>query len=145
MLLMTNYFVMLVKLLNPPCARLESVLKQIPTTTTVFLRLEVRIVRRETGAKMDVKRGDMIEQVKELLEKIQRNLYDVANEKVEECTQKVETWDEFVGALSQNKLILAPWCDHVEVEKDVKKRTRSEETGAGGAKTLCILPLSSLN
>ncbi|EOA14339.1 hypothetical protein CARUB_v10027520mg [Capsella rubella] len=98
---------------------------------------QVRIVRRDTGAKMDVKRGGMIEQVKDLLEKIQRNLYDVAKRKVEECTQKVETWDEFVKALSQKKLILAPWCDEVEVEKDVKKRTRGDETGGGGAKTLC--------
>jgi prolyl-tRNA synthetase len=41
--------------------------------------------------------------------------------------------------LSQKKLILAPWCDKVEVEKDVKRRTRGDETGGGGggAKTLC--------
>ncbi|CAA0401889.1 unnamed protein product [Arabidopsis thaliana] len=97
---------------------------------------QVRIVTRDNGAKMDVKRGDLIEQVKDLLEKIQSNLYDVAKRKVEECTQKVETWDEFVEALSQKKLILAPWCDKVEVEKDVKRRTRGDETG-GGAKTLC--------
>ncbi|KAL9809969.1 putative proline--tRNA ligase [Arabidopsis thaliana] len=100
---------------------------------------QVRIVTRDNGAKMDVKRGDLIEQVKDLLEKIQSNLYDVAKRKVEECTQKVETWDEFVEALSQKKLILAPWCDKVEVEKDVKRRTRGDETGGGGggAKTLC--------
>ncbi|XP_010444318.1 PREDICTED: proline--tRNA ligase, cytoplasmic-like [Camelina sativa] len=98
---------------------------------------QVRIVRRDTGAKMDVKRGDLIEQVKDLLEKIQRNLYDVAKRKLEECTQKVETWEEFEEALRQKKLILAPWCDEVEVEKDVRKRSGSDETGGGGAKTLC--------
>ncbi|VVB05116.1 unnamed protein product [Arabis nemorensis] len=99
---------------------------------------QVRIVRLDTGAKMDIKREYLIEKIKDLLENIQRNLYDVAKRKVEESTQKVETWDDFVEALSQKKLILAPWCDEVEVEKDVKERTRGDGT-LGGAKTLCTL------
>lgn len=74
-------------------------------------------MRRDTGAKMDVKREDLIEKVKDLLEKIQRNLYDVAKRKIEESTRKVETWDEFVEALSQKKLILAPWCDKLKWRK----------------------------
>ncbi|TXG68410.1 hypothetical protein EZV62_003345 [Acer yangbiense] len=50
------------------------------------------------------------------------------------CIQIARTWDEFVEALGQKKLILAPWCDEEEVEKDVKERTKGD---TGAAKTLC--------
>ena len=96
---------------------------------------QVRVVRRDTGAKMDVLRVDLVEKVKELLEVIQRDLYDVAKRKLEECIQKVETWDEFKEALRLKKLVLAPWCDEVEVENDVKENTKGENEA--GAKTLC--------
>ncbi|CAH8320278.1 unnamed protein product [Eruca vesicaria subsp. sativa] len=96
---------------------------------------QVRIVRRDNGAKADLPRGDLIEQVKDMLGKIQQSLFDAAKRGKDACTQKVENWDDFMEALSQKKLILAPWCDEVEVEKLVKERTKTE-TGAG-AKTLC--------
>lgn len=92
-------------------------------------------MRRDTGAKVDLPRGDLVEQVKDMLEKIQKSLFDVAKRKKDACTQKVETWDEFMDALSQKKLILAPWCDEVEVERLVKERTKRETAAA--AKTLC--------
>ncbi|CAN8288768.1 unnamed protein product [Cochlearia groenlandica] len=37
-------------------------------------------------------------------------------------------------ALNKKKLILAPWCDEEEVERDVKARTKGE---TGATKTLC--------
>ncbi|KAL0898412.1 hypothetical protein Bca101_082373 [Brassica carinata] len=96
---------------------------------------QVRVVRRDTGVKMDVLRVDLVERVKDLLEEIQRNLYVVAKRKLEESIQKVETWDEFKEALRLKKLVLAPWCDEVEVENDVKENTKGENEA--GAKTLC--------
>ncbi|ESQ30620.1 hypothetical protein EUTSA_v10011470mg [Eutrema salsugineum] len=97
---------------------------------------QVRIVRRDNGAKADLSREGLIEQVKDLLGKIQENLFDAAKRKVDACTQKVETWDDFMEALNQKKLILAPWCDEVEVERLVKEHTKTE-TAAATAKTLC--------
>ncbi|KAF3518029.1 hypothetical protein DY000_02061963 [Brassica cretica] len=67
---------------------------------------QVRTVRRDNGVKADVPRGGLVE----------------------------HTWDEFVEALGQKKLILAPWCDEEEVEMDVKRRTKDE---VGAAKSLC--------
>ena len=104
-----------------------------------------------------------MEHVKELLEKIQANMYEVAKQKREACVEEIKTWDEFIVALNKKKLILAPWCDeevrykkklfrkincekeckHLiplksyylqEVERDVKARTKGE---TGAAKTLC--------
>ncbi|CAA7018447.1 unnamed protein product [Microthlaspi erraticum] len=97
---------------------------------------QVRMVRRDTGAKVDIPRGDLVERVRDVLGEIQRSLFDAAKTKLDNCIQVVETWDEFMEALSQKKLILAPWCDEVEVEELVKKRTK-EETGGAAAKTLC--------
>jgi len=55
--------------------------------------------------------ANLVAQVKELLDTIQQNLLDVAKQKRDACIQIVRTWDEFVEALAQKKLILAPWCD----------------------------------
>ncbi|KFK35397.1 hypothetical protein AALP_AA5G279600 [Arabis alpina] len=95
---------------------------------------QVRTVRRDNGVKSDVPRGSIVEGVKELLEKIQQNMFDVAKQKIDDACVTIKTWDEFVEALNQKKLILAPWCDHEEVEKEVKARTKDE---IGAAKTLC--------
>lgn len=38
-------------------------------------------------------------------------MFDVAKQKRDAACVMVKTWDEFVEALNQKKLILAPWCD----------------------------------
>ncbi|TYG54511.1 hypothetical protein ES288_D09G196300v1 [Gossypium darwinii] len=77
---------------------------------------QVRAVRRDNGEKTDISRVFLVEQ----------NLFDVAKQKRDACIEVVKTWDEFIKALGQKKLILAPWYDEEEVEKDVKARTRGE-------------------
>ncbi|XP_018832921.1 proline--tRNA ligase, cytoplasmic isoform X3 [Juglans regia] len=95
---------------------------------------QVRVVRRDNSLKIDISRTNLVEHVKEMLNNIQHNLFDVAKQKRDACVKTIRTWDEFVEALSQKKLILAPWCDEEEVEKGVKARTKGE---MGAAKSLC--------
>ncbi|XP_015875925.1 proline--tRNA ligase, cytoplasmic [Ziziphus jujuba] len=95
---------------------------------------QVRVVCRDNSAKIDVPVANLVEQVNQLLATIQQRLFEVAKQKRDACTQIVTTWDEFIEALGQRKLILAPWCDEKEVEKVVKARTRNE---MGACKTLC--------
>ncbi|MCD9643451.1 hypothetical protein HAX54_030919 [Datura stramonium] len=95
---------------------------------------QVRAVRCDNGAKTDIPMANLAEQVKDVLTTIQQNLFDVAKQKRDACVQIVRSWDEFTVALSQKKLILAPWCDEEDVKKDVKTRTKGE---MGAAKTLC--------
>ncbi|GAV69393.1 tRNA-synt_2b domain-containing protein/HGTP_anticodon domain-containing protein/ProRS-C_1 domain-containing protein [Cephalotus follicularis] len=95
---------------------------------------QVRAVRRDNGAKLDISRANLIEQVKEMLDSIQQSLFNAAKQKRDTCIAVAKTWDEFMVALSQKKMILAPWCDEEEVEKDVKARTKGE---MGAAKSLC--------
>ncbi|XP_054824638.1 proline--tRNA ligase, cytoplasmic-like [Prosopis cineraria] len=95
---------------------------------------QVRAVRRDKVEKIDIPRDDLVNQVKDMLHSIQQNLFNVAKQKRDACIQVVHTWDEFVEALSQRKMILAPWCDEEAVELEVKARTKGE---IGAAKTLC--------
>ncbi|KAF7025317.1 hypothetical protein CFC21_037517 [Triticum aestivum] len=95
---------------------------------------QVRIVRRDNGTKVDIPSTDLVEQVRVLLDGIQVNLLETAKAKRDACIEIISTWDEFIAALNNKKLILAPWCDEEEVEKDVKARTKGE---LGAAKTLC--------
>jgi hypothetical protein len=60
---------------------------------------------------MDIANVDLVEEIKKLLINIQQNMFNVAKQKRDECIQVIHTWDEFVEALNQRKMILAPWCD----------------------------------
>ncbi|THG22246.1 hypothetical protein TEA_022558 [Camellia sinensis var. sinensis] len=95
---------------------------------------QVRAVRRDNSTKIDIPMASLVEQVKDMLANIHQSLFDVAKQKRDTCIQVAKTWDEFMEALSHKKMILAPWCDEEEVEKDVKARTKGE---MGAAKTLC--------
>ncbi|KAM7487962.1 hypothetical protein LguiB_025446 [Lonicera macranthoides] len=95
---------------------------------------QVRAVRRDNFAKVDIPMATLVEQVNEMLADIQQNLFDIAKQKRDACIKVVYTWKEFEEALSEKKMILAPWCDDEEVEKDVKARTKGE---MGAAKSLC--------
>eukprot|EP00897_Mesotaenium_endlicherianum_P004837 jgi/Mesen1/4381/ME000222S03504 len=97
----------------------------------------VVVVRRDTGAKEPVAWTVLVERVKELLDSMQADLLARATEERDRCIAKVTSWDDFVPALDDRKMVLAPWCDEQEVEEDVKRR--SGEAGEGGAaKTLCM-------
>ncbi|KAL1557610.1 proline--tRNA ligase [Salvia divinorum] len=94
----------------------------------------VRAVRRDNSSKSDIPMADLTDQVKVLLDNIQQSLFDAAKQKRDTCIQTVYNWEEFTEALSQKKMILAPWCDEEEEEKNVKAKTKGE---MGAAKSLC--------
>lgn len=60
---------------------------------------------------MDIPVVGLVEQVKDILSTIQESLFNAAKEKRDACIKVVRTWDEFLKALNDKKLILAPWCD----------------------------------
>ncbi|BBG92980.1 Class II aaRS and biotin synthetases superfamily protein, partial [Prunus dulcis] len=91
---------------------------------------QVRLARRDNSDKLDIPVSNLVEQVKDILDRIQENLFDVAKQKRDASIRVAKTWDEFMEALNQKKMILALG----EVEEDVKKRTKGE---IGAAKSLC--------
>jgi hypothetical protein len=73
--------------------------------------IQVRVVRRDNGLKVDIPAANLVEEVKALLDEIQANLLKTAKEKRDACIEVIHTWDEFTTALNNKRLILAPWCD----------------------------------
>ncbi|KAG6498372.1 hypothetical protein ZIOFF_046284 [Zingiber officinale] len=69
---------------------------------------QVRVVRCDNGAKTDIPTGYLVDQVKEILISIQECLFNAAKQKRDACKKVVNTWDEFVLAMNEKKMILAP-------------------------------------
>lgn len=96
---------------------------------------QVVVVRRDNFEKQNVPLDCLSSRVGELLEKIQKDMFERAKIKRDSCIVKAENWDEFMQALNSKMMVLAPWCDEVDVEEDVKTKTKGE---MGAAKTLCM-------
>ncbi|KAG0568351.1 hypothetical protein M758_6G011700 [Ceratodon purpureus] len=101
---------------------------------------QVRVVRRDLedkteGRSQDIPMADLAVKIGEILETMQKALLEKAREEHDSCIVVAENWDDFMTALNNKKMVLAPWCDEVEVEESVKARTKGE---AGAAKTLCM-------
>ncbi|MEW5303570.1 MAG: hypothetical protein WDW36_006249 [Sanguina aurantia] len=96
----------------------------------------VVLVRRDTGVKEVVAWADVLTRVPVLLETIQAEMLERARARHSTCTETAHTWAEFMTALNNRHMALAPWADEPEVEEDVKKRSVTPD--AMGAKTLCL-------
>lgn len=96
---------------------------------------QVVVVRRDNFVKQNVPLDCLSSRVGELLEEIQKDMFERAKIKRDSCIVKAENWDEFMQALNNKMMVLAPWCDEVDVEEDVKTKTKGE---TGAAKTLCM-------
>ena len=68
------------------------------------------------------------------------------NSHMKEC----DNWEDFMAAVNEKNIVLAPWCDTVACEQKVKDRSKEESLLlleaanegevllTGSAKTLCI-------
>lgn len=96
---------------------------------------QVVVVRRDNFVKQNVPLDCLSSRIGELLEEIQKDMFERAKVKRDSCIVKAESWDEFINSLNNKMMVLAPWCDEVDVEEDVKAKTKGE---MGAAKTLCM-------
>lgn len=100
----------------------------------------------------------LADNIEQTLIQIQTELFRSAKSKMESNISKVRKHsilhlfqvtslhdDDIVRLLDDKKLILAPWCESVECEEDVKRKTKEWSelslaggTQNGGMKTLCI-------
>jgi prolyl-tRNA synthetase len=108
----------------------------------------VTTARRDTGAKDRISITTLQQDVPALLEAIQKNLFDTANETYRAHRKIVTQWDEFVPALNAKNLCLSPHClrglcEH-EIKKlsarrpEVDKAIEDAKAPSMGAKSLCI-------
>jgi len=100
-------------------------------------------VRRDTGEKITLKKDGCVEQLSQLLETIQSDMYAKACKQLDENMTVTSSWTEFNSMLEKQKVIQAPFCGDKECEKKIKKDSATDEglePGAPsmGAKGLCI-------
>ena len=86
--------------------------------------------------------------VKDLLDQIQKDLYDRANENFKSHTKQITNWDDFVPALNAKNVCLIPHCLGEQCEDEIKELSarkqddddtpQDERAPSMGAKSLCI-------
>lgn len=84
------------------------------------------VVRRDTGAKVEIGLDGLEKKVEALLEEIQHDLYKKAEAFLNANVHTVDTYEEFKKTLKEKGgIISAPWCGDQKCEDKIK-----EETGA---------------
>ncbi|TVY33328.1 putative proline--tRNA ligase [Lachnellula occidentalis] len=108
----------------------------------------VTTARRDTGVKGRIAFSEFQQEVPALLEAIQKNLFDTANENYRAHRKIITHWDDFVPALNDKNLCLSPHCLRELCEDEIKKLsarrlevdkiTEDAKAPSMGAKSLCI-------
>lgn len=112
---------------------------------------QVRVVRRDNGAKEDIPEAELATRIPALLEEIQQNMLDRATAQRDSHIREVTEWKDFVPTLQDGCMALTPFCNELEWEETVKDKSRDESLSLMGledeaentatsaaAKTLCI-------
>jgi prolyl-tRNA synthetase len=92
---------------------------------------QVVMVRRDTGEKTFVPLKDINTKLKSLLKDIQKSLLEKAKKSLKASIVEVKTWDDFLKAIKDKKMVKAPWCEETECEDWIKDKS-------GGAKSINI-------
>lgn len=85
----------------------------------------VELMRRDTLEKTSVSLDGIEEHVKNLLDKIQDNLYQKALNFRLSNTRTVETYDEFKEEIEKGGFLLAHWDGTTETEERIKEETKA--------------------
>ena len=89
------------------------------------------VVRRDTLEKTTIRLDELQEKVGELLDNIQKNMYNECVKRVEERTTVAKNMDEFEKNINENQgYVKAMWCGKEECENKIKEIT--------GAHSRCI-------
>lgn len=109
---------------------------------------QVTVVRRNDSKKIVVPLEDLETKIPEILDDLQRDLFNKAKELYDAHRVIVDEWKGFVPALNKKNVILAPWCGVEECEEDIKASSAKKDDGeefeeddkspSMGAKSLCI-------
>ena len=84
---------------------------------------QVVLVRRDNGKKEFVKESKLALRAKQVLEEMQEEMLGNAQKALKENCVEASSWADFKKALDQRKLILAPFCNTLECEAEIKQET----------------------
>lgn len=83
------------------------------------------LCRRDTLKKEILPQAELGKLIPEILESIQKNLFDRALQNRLDNTVKVDTWEDFKTIIEQGKFILAHWDGTSETETQIKEETKA--------------------
>ncbi|EJD05389.1 prolyl-tRNA synthetase [Fomitiporia mediterranea MF3/22] len=101
-------------------------------------------VRRDTGVKAPIPLADLGTAIPELLETIQREMYERAKAAFVSRLRVVTKWDDLVPTLDGKCVAVLPWCEEEACEDDIKERSgrdsepQDARAPSAGAKSLAI-------
>ena len=88
---------------------------------------ECVLVRRDTSEKLSVKLDNLEDTIIELLEDIQRNMYEMSKKRMSDKTTEAHTLEEFEKKMNENQgFIRAMWCGSEECEAKIKDLTAAK-------------------
>jgi prolyl-tRNA synthetase len=109
----------------------------------------VSYARRDTGRKGTIPIGELSTQVPDMLETIQKDMYDKADDSFKEHRLVITEWDKVVPALDARNIVIIPHCLVGDCEDKIKELTTSRQdenqdvpegqrAPSMGMKSLCI-------
>lgn len=96
---------------------------------------QVVVVRRDTGEKIFVPENEIKAKIKEIMDQMQKDMFEKAKKFLESNIMETYDWDDFVSMIKARKIVKAPFCGGTECEDWIKDKTE-------GASSRCI-PLKS--
>jgi len=85
----------------------------------------VEVARRDTLEKESLYQQNLEQKVANLLEQIQKNLYQKALDFRNENTFKVDNWSDFKDRIEKGGFVLAHWDGTSETEQKIKEETKA--------------------
>ena len=104
-------------------------LKGVPVRISMGPRdmqnMTAEVVRRDTLEKEFVSWDNLVKHAEELMEIIQKNIYDKALSFRAANTYKVETWEEFKKKIEEGGFLLCHWDGTKETEAKIQEETKA--------------------
>ena len=85
-----------------------------------YEKKHVVIVRRDNGKKEFIKWTDLKKKIPELLEKMQKDLYEKAKKQLDDAIVDVKDFKHFIKAIKDRKIVKTVFCGEVECEDEIK-------------------------
>lgn len=80
------------------------------------------IVKRNTGEKLQIKIKDLEKQVPKILEEMQKELFETANNFLKSSIVEAKNFNEFAKAIQDKKIVKITWCNETKCEEEIKEK-----------------------
>jgi prolyl-tRNA synthetase len=83
------------------------------------------VARRDNLTKESVSQENLVSHIEQLLEDIQKNIFEKAKTYREENTTEATTWEDFKARIEKGGFVIANWDGTAETEEKIKEETKA--------------------